>query len=267
VSVAIEARELSQGYSASATVFDSVNVSVDEGELVALAGPNGAGKSTLLRTLLGILPPRSGRVSLFGQPVAELSRSEIARLAAFVPQGFATDFELSVRELVAMGRTPHLGRFKLAGDADRAAVHEALEATELVELSERPFPELSGGERQRVVLARAFAQGSRFLVLDEPTANLDLAHAYRLMSLVRRRVDDGGAALVAIHDLALAARFADRLVLLRDGKVHADGKPRDVLTKEAMREVFGVEAAVLSDGDGIALSVRGPKAEPAAEET
>jgi len=255
---AISARDLVQGYGASTPVLDGVTVTAAVGELVALAGPNGSGKSTLLRTLLGLLPPRAGSVELFGEPVETLSRVHIARLAAFVPQGFATDFELTVRELVAMGRTPHLGRFRPAGDADRSAVADALRDTGLEALADRPFPELSGGERQRVVLARAFAQGSRLLVLDEPTASLDLAHAYRLMHLVRERVDAGGAAVVALHDLPLAARFADRLVLLSDGKVRADGPVEEVLTPAALRDVFGVDGAVLTDGDEIALSIHGP---------
>jgi iron complex transport system ATP-binding protein len=258
MSLAIEATGLTQGYAGARPVFEALDLDVAEGELVALAGPNGAGKSTLLRTVLGILPPLGGGVRLFGRAIAGLSRRDIARLAAFVPQGFATDFDLEVRELVAMGRTPHLGRFRPEGPEDQRAVEAALEATGLTALAHRPFPELSGGERQRVVLARAFAQGGKLLVLDEPTANLDLAHAYQLMSLVRRRVDDGGAALVALHDLALAARFADRLILLRDGRVGADGPPREVLTPARMRDVFHVDAAVLTDGDDIALSVRGP---------
>ncbi len=255
--VAVEATGIAQRYG-DASIFEALSLSVRLGELVAIAGPNGAGKSTLLRTLLGILPAKAGTVTLFGEDVSMLERAEIARLASFVPQGFSTDFELTVREMVAMGRTPHLGRFRLPGDDDRKKVQDALRVTELEALAERPFPELSGGERQRVVLARAFAQGGALLLLDEPTASLDLAHAYRLMHLVRGHVDAGGAALLAIHDLSLAARFADRLILLRAGKVHADGRPMEVLDPAVMREVFGVEAKVLSDGDDIALSVRGP---------
>jgi iron complex transport system ATP-binding protein len=239
-------------------VLDGIDLALGAGELLAVVGPNGVGKSTLLRLCLGFLPIARGEVRLGGRPIGELARREVARLASFVPQGFTTDFAFSVRELVAMGRTPWLGRFQPEGERDRKAIARALAATDLEALAGRPFPELSGGERQRVVLARALAQETPVLVLDEPTASLDLLHAFRLLEIVRARVDEGAAAIAALHDLALAARFCDRMVVLHRGRVHAAGKPADVLTPDVLREVFGVDARVLRDGDDLLVGVRGP---------
>ena len=259
-SAAIRARGLTFGYGAR-PVLRGVDLEVAHGELVGLVGPNGAGKSTLLRLLLGFLPPDAGTVELEGRPIADLPRREVARRAAFVPQGFHTEFDFRVRDLVAMGRTPWLGRFRPEGEEDRSAVARAMEATEVAAMAERPFTELSGGERQRVLLARAFAQGTDVLLLDEPNASLDLLHAYQLLELVRRRVDEGAAALAALHDLSLAARFCDRLVVLHEGGVRAEGPPSEVLSQTHLAEVFGVEATLLEVDGAPVLQVRGPRAE------
>ena len=254
---AIEARSLRFAYDVT-PVLDGVSVSVAPRELVAVVGPNGAGKSTLLRVLLGFLERASGDVTLSGTPLDALSRREIARRAAFVPQGFRTDFAFRVREMVAMGRTPHLGRFEPEGPADRAAIARAMEATGVAPMAQRAFTELSGGEQQRVLLARAFAQDTRLLVLDEPNASLDLLHAHELMTLVRRRTDGGASAVAALHDLSLAARFCDRLVVLSRGRVHADGPPGEVLTEDLMREVWRVSARILRQDGALLVDVRGP---------
>ena len=232
------------------TIFEEVALAVRPGELVALCGPNGAGKSTLLRLLLGLHAPSAGQVRLGGAPVAILSRRQIARRAALLPQDAPVDLPLTVREAVALGRLPHLERFQPEGAADAEAVERALEATDTLALCERPVAELSGGERQRVHLARALAQEAPLLLLDEPIAGLDLAHQLQALDLLRAIVDAGRGALVALHDLSLAARRCDRMILLADGRIRADDAPAAVLTPETLAQVFGVRAEVRLDGDG-----------------
>jgi iron complex transport system ATP-binding protein len=239
-------------------VLRGVDLDLAPGELVAVIGPNGVGKSTLLKLMLGFLPLQRGSIELGGHRLDKLTRRDIARLAAFVPQGYDAQFSLSVRQMVAMGRTPWLGRFRPEGEADRRAIDEAMRAADVTELAHRPLPELSGGERQRVLLARAFAQQTPTLVLDEPNASLDLRHAFDLLQLVRQRVREGAAAIAALHDLGLAARFCDRLIALGEGGIAAMGAPEQVLTPARIAEVFGVDAQVVRDDDGqLLVSVRG----------
>ncbi|MEM9190584.1 MAG: ABC transporter ATP-binding protein [Myxococcota bacterium] len=258
----IAGRSLSFGYR-DAPVLTEVDIEVRSGELLGIIGPNGAGKSTLLRLLVGIAPLQSGSLELGSQSLRSFSRRELARKVAFVPQTIGTDFAFRVRDVVAMGRTPHLGRLQPETPADRDAIERALSATDLGELRDRPFGELSGGERQRVVLARALAQDTKLLVLDEPTAHLDLYHSFALLQLIRSHVDQGGGTIVALHDPTLALRFCDRLLLLHRGRVHADGPAAEVLSEENLRSVFGVDAVTFeAEGQryvGVrrALSTRG----------
>jgi iron complex transport system ATP-binding protein len=228
---------------------------VGAGELVALCGPNGAGKSTLLRLLLGLHRPLSGRVMLGGVPVAGLSRREIARGAALLPQDSPGDLPLTVREVVALGRLPHLGRFQPEGPDDQRAVELALEATDAAALAERPMTELSGGERHRVHLARALAQEAPVLLLDEPVAGLDLVHQLQALDRLRAMVDQGRGAVVALHDLSLAARGCDRLLLLAEGTLQADAPPREVLTPANLARFFGVRAELATDSAGRPLVI------------
>ena len=231
-------------------VFRDVSFSIAAGELVALCGPNGAGKSTLLRLLLGLHAPAAGAVKLAGAPVASLSRRQIARHAALLPQEAPADVPLSVREAVALGRLPHLGRLQPETAADADAVSRALAATDTTALAERPIAELSGGERHRVHLARALAQEAPLLLLDEPIAGLDVAHQLAAMDLLRATADAGRAVVVALHDLALAARRCDRMLLLAEGALCADARPADVLTRETLARVFGVHADIRVDVHG-----------------
>ena len=232
------------------TVFRDVSFSVGAGELVGLCGPNGAGKSTLLRLMLGLHAPSAGRVTLAGTALAGLSRREIARHAALLPQDAPADVPLSVREAVALGRLPHLGRLQPETEADLAAVARALEATDTTALAERPLTELSGGERHRVHLARALAQEAPLLLLDEPIAGLDIAHQLAAMDLLRATADADRAVVVALHDLALAARRCDRILLLAGGVLAADATPAEVLTADTLARVFGVRADVRIDAGG-----------------
>jgi iron complex transport system ATP-binding protein len=231
-------------------VFRDVRFQIRPGELVALCGPNGAGKSTLLRLLVGMQRAQDGHVVLGGDSVERLSRREIARRAALLPQDAPSELPLTVREAVALGRLPHLGRFEGESAADEAAIERALEATDTAPLAERPVTELSGGERHRVHLARALAQEAPLVLLDEPIAGLDLAHQLQALDLLRATVNRGRAALIAIHDLSLAARSCDRMLLLADGRVQADGPPVEVLTPAHLERFFAVRAAVERDERG-----------------
>jgi len=226
-------------------IVEGVDLGVDAGEFLALVGPNGAGKTTTLRTVNGVLAPASGTVTVDGRPVPALSARETARLVATVPQETALGFDFDVRSLVEMGRTPHRARFARTGEADREAVERAMDRAGVAALADRPVGTLSGGERQRVLLARALAQETPALVLDEPTANLDVNHQVRTLGLVRDLVDEGRTAVAAIHDLDLAARFCDRMAVLAGGGVAACGPPGAVLTDETVEWAFDVPARVV----------------------
>lgn len=245
----VEASGLAFGYH-QRPVFRDVSFAIGPGELVALCGPNGAGKSTLLRLLLGLHAPSAGIVKLAGTPLAGLTRRDVARRAALLPQDAPAEVPLTVREAVALGRLPHLARFQPESAADAAAVARALAATDTMALAERPLVELSGGERHRAHLARALAQEAPLLLLDEPIAGLDLAHQLQALDLLRASVDGGRAALVALHDLSLAGRRCDRVLLLADGGLQADAPPAEVLTVELIARFFGVRAEVRRDADG-----------------
>jgi len=228
-------------------VVSAVSVTAESGDFVGLIGPNGAGKTTLLRAIRGGVTPTAGEITLTGQSVASLSAREIGRRVATVPQETELSFAFSVEEAVAMGRHAHIGRFGTADETDREAVERALQRTSLSDLADRPVTDLSGGERQRVLLARALAQATPVLLLDEPTANLDINHAIRTLETVRSVVDDGTTAVAAIHDLDLAARYCDRLVLLAEGSVVAAGSPDAVLTSDTIAAAFDATAVVDRD--------------------
>lgn len=228
-------------------VLDGVTFAVESGQFVALVGPNGAGKTTLLRTINGLISPTSGRVTVDNHPVEALSSRELSRLVATVPQDTSLGFDFSVRDVVAMGRTPHRGRLDRATAADREAVTTALKRTAVHEFADRPVGTLSGGERQRVMLARALAQQTPVLLLDEPTASLDLKHQIRTLSMARSLANENKTVLAAIHDLDLAARFCETVALLHDGHIVAHGPPADVLTADRLETVFGIPMVVETD--------------------
>ncbi len=224
------------------TVLDEVSCEVNRGEFVGLVGPNGAGKTTLLRTINGVLTPDSGTITLDGDAIADLSSREVSRRVATVPQDTHIGFAFSAEHLVEMGRTPHRSRLDWAPPGD--PVERALERTETTHLRDRTVDGLSGGERQRVLLARALAQETPALVLDEPTASLDINHQVGMLDIVRNLVSDGQAAIAAIHDLDLAARYCDRLLLLQGGQVRASGPPARVLSDPTLEDAFDTRTAV-----------------------
>jgi iron complex transport system ATP-binding protein len=209
-------------------------------ELTAIIGPNGAGKSSLLRALAGVQHPSAGKVTLGGTDLRLIQRRELARRLSYVPQGNHFPFAFSVREVVATGRNPHIGRFQREQAEDLQGIEEALALTDIAHLAQRPVTELSGGERQRVVIARSLATRSGVILLDEPTANLDPAHAIDVLELCRFMADDGKVVVLSIQDLSLAIRYAARVVLMSAGSVTGFGTWDEVMTDAAARSVFGI---------------------------
>ncbi len=241
--MSIEVREVYAGYGGR-DVLSACDVRLEPGEVLGVIGPNGAGKSTLVRVLTRRLVPRAGRVSVDGRPLARYGRLDLARALAVVPQVPELPAGYTVRDLVAMGRTPHLGLLRAEREEDRRAVERALRATDTAALARRDATRLSGGERQRVVLARAIAQEPRYLLLDEPTNHLDLRYQVEMLAYTRREVERGVGALVVLHDLNLAARFCDRLAVLQGGLVVAQGAPEQVLTEALVSRVYETEVDV-----------------------
>lgn len=234
------ARDLGFRYPGAARdTLRDVTMEVPAGALYAVLGPNSAGKSTLLRLLLGLEPPERGEVLYRGQPTAGWGRRAIAREVGVVPQSEEIAFPMTVRELVSMGRYPHLGPWRREGPEDRRAVDAALARCDVADLASRPLSTLSGGERQRARVARALAQEPSTLVLDEPTASLDIRHEMAIFRLLRALADDGTTVLVVTHNLNLAARFADHLLLLGAGQPAASGPPGAVLRPDIVGQVYG----------------------------
>jgi len=242
----IDIESISVGFG-NVSVLNDVSLTVTEGEFLALIGPNGAGKTTLLRSCNGLLDPDRGSVRIGGRDIATASAREVGRLVATVPQETEVAFEFDVREFVMMGRTPHRSRFSTAGSTDHEAVESALERTDTARFADRSVGDLSGGQRQRVVFARALAQETPVLLLDEPTASLDINHQVRTLSLARDLARDGKTVIAAIHDLDLASRFCDRMAILSGGDVLESGSPDAVLSSEHLESAFGVRTAVTTN--------------------
>lgn len=242
---ALDVRALHVSYG-ERPVLRGVDLSVAAGELVGLVGPNGCGKTTLLRAITRVIPWASGEVLLLGEPASALSRRELSRRTAVVPQNPTLPVGYAALEVVLMGRTPHLGFLEQEGAEDYRRARQALETVGASELAERPIDELSGGERQNAVLARALAQDAPVLLLDEPTAHLDVGHQIALFRLVREQAQRSGlAVLAAIHDLTLASLYCDRLALMTAGTIVATGPPEEVLTSENISRAYNARVLVL----------------------
>ena len=240
------------------TVLRKVTLDVVPGEVLAVIGPNGVGKSTLVRVASGALPPLNGRVGINGSRLDELRPAERARLVSVVPQATNLPPNFTAQDVVLMGRTPYLGWFEIENEADHEAVREAMQRTDTLDMVDRPISELSGGEQQRLLIARALAQAAPIMLLDEPTAHLDLRHQDRVLGLVRALAkDEGLAVLLALHDLNLVAKFADRVALLSESVVRKVGTPEEVLEADLLAAVYGIRIDVVPhpvDGKPLVLS-------------
>lgn len=244
----LSAQHLRVGYGPGRTVLADLDLEVPAGQVTAIIGANGSGKSTLLRTLARLHRLEAGTVLLGGRDIATIPTNEVARKLGLLPQSSITPDAITVRDLVARGRTPHTSLWRQWSVADEAAVIDALTSTALIELADRPVDALSGGQRQRVWIAMVVAQATPLLLLDEPTTYLDLAHQLDVLELVGRlNREQGRTVVMVLHDLAQACRFADHLVALRGGEIVAAGPPAEVVDREMVREVFSVECQILDD--------------------
>jgi len=228
-------------------ILDDLHLEIEDSEILSLVGPNGSGKTTLLKCIDRILKPK-GSIIVNGRALEEMSRQEIARSMGYVPQSSSTPLATTVFDTVLMGRRPHITWN--VSDSDLEKVAEILERLCLGDLAMRDFAKLSGGQKQKVLIARAIAQEPSILLLDEPTSNLDMKHQLEVMEIIRDLVlEKSISAIMAIHDLNLAARFSDKIVMLKHGQIFAAGSPDDLLNSENIRKVYGVEAAVMNSLD------------------
>ena len=243
----LAARALTLAYD-DRTVVDCLDLVIPDGEVTVVVGPNACGKSTLLRALGRLLKPRGGAVLLDGTDLARIPTKKIAQSVGLLPQTPVAPDAITVADLVSRGRQPHQHWWQQWSDEDERAVGDAMERTDVHALADRPVDELSGGQRQRAWIAMVLAQDTDLLLLDEPTTYLDLAHQVEVLDLVDQlHADAGRTVVMVLHDLNLAARYAHRLVIVRDGAVHSAGAPAEVLTEHAIEEVFGLRASVLTD--------------------
>ena len=240
----LEVRELTTGYGEN-EVLKNISFDLKNGEMLGVIGPNGSGKSTLIKALTGVIPTWAGKIKYDGKNIEDLHRRERARKIGVVPQDTFINFPFTSWEVVMMGRNPYLGRFENPKQKDDLAVKEAMKATKTLRFKDRSVRELSGGELQRVVVARALAQEPELIFLDEATSHLDIGHKLETMDLMKDRVKQRNIGVLSIHhNLNLAARYCDNIVLLDEGKVHAKGSPKKVLTRAHLRAVYGIEAEV-----------------------
>ncbi len=250
----LQVRELAFEYVPGRPVLRGVNLEVGTGRLLCLLGPNGSGKTTVLRCMLGLLRPAAGRVLLAGRDVADYSDRQLARVMAYVPQFPASAFAFTVRQIVMMGRYAHMGPLGLARAIDRGVVQQAMIMTETADLAGRTLEALSGGEAQRVMIARALAQQPKVLLLDEPTSHLDIKHQLGIYRMLVRLAHEWPMAVVCVsHDVNLAGRFADELVLLRDGEVVAAGRPGEVIRPDVLRRTYSVEVRLVDSGTEVPM--------------
>jgi len=260
----LEARALVAGYE-QRQVLHGVDLQVGRGHMIALLGPNGSGKSTLLRALVGVLPASGGEALLYGRPLSSYRRREIARQVAVVPQMSSILFSFTALEFVIMGRTPHLGRLESESTKDRHLAAEAMRDTDTQHLSDRPVTELSGGELQRLSIARGLAQQTPIMLLDEPTAFLDINHQLQILRLLRKlNAEHAKTILCVSHDLNLTAAFFDRIALLKDGEIVAQGPPEEIITAERIQQVYGAQVRVDTTPAGrprVTLTARPEEAE------
>ncbi|PVC91060.1 ABC transporter ATP-binding protein [Streptomyces sp. CS131] len=245
----LAARDITVGYG-DRTVIDQLDVAIPPGVITTIIGPNGCGKSTLLRTLTRLLKPTGGTVVLDGEDIGTLRTKDVAKKLGLLPQAPVAPEGLTVADLVARGRHPHQSWLRQWSSDDADVVRRALAMTGVADLADRTVDSLSGGQRQRVWISMTLAQGTDLLLLDEPTTYLDLAHAIDVLDLVDDLHESGCTVVMVLHDLNLATRYSDNLVVMRGGAVLAQGHPRDVITAELLHEAFGLRAKVIDDPVG-----------------
>jgi iron complex transport system ATP-binding protein len=241
----------------SKLIVDDISLSISDGEFIGIIGPNGAGKSTLIKLIEGILVPKAGKLLLNELPISAYKRKTLAKIVGYVPQTFSTAFEYSAYDIVMMGRFPYLSVFSSENEQDKNIVRKSMEETDIWDLRNRLFSELSGGEKQRVVLASALAQQPKMLLLDEPTAALDIKHQLHFHEILKSLQQIQQMTIVTItHDVNLATRYCDRIIVLKDGRVIADGEPSRIIDVDLISRVYGVDVTIIRHpGDGKPLLV------------
>ena len=242
-------RSLSVSYG-ERKVLEDLDISIEKGEMVGLIGPNGSGKTTLLKSIAGLLPVNSGEILFRDQPCRDIVAKTLAQSISYLPQNGEVFWDVTVRTLVMLGRLPHQGWKQTPSDADRMAVHAAMDACDVAQFADRTVNHLSGGERSRVLLARALAAEPAILLADEPISGLDPGHAIDVMNKLRDLTGSGMSVIVVMHDLTLAAQYCDRLLLLHDHKIAAEGPAASVLTEETLARCYGIRAFYQSTDEG-----------------
>lgn len=230
--------------------LSNLSVSIESGHFYGLIGPNGSGKSTLIDLISGFLKPENGTIELNGLPLHSYPRVELARLLTVVPQSFTINFDFTVYDTVMMGRYPHIPKFSAPAPIDHRTVHQALTLLSVDHLAERSIRRLSGGETQRVMIARALAQDSDFILLDEVTANLDVNHAIAIMQTMQRLVNTGKTVIAALHDLNMALAFCDRVIVLNEGQLYQIGETRQVINEQLVADIYQVASSLITAASG-----------------
>ncbi len=242
--IVIEARNIKYRYRKD-WVLNEFNLKVEQNEIVGIIGPNGSGKTTVIKLLSRVLYPESGYITLLGRNIASMKQKEIAKIVAVVPQGTSVAFPFTVREIVLMGRSPHLSLLQIERELDLKIVDHSMALTDSLEIADRNIDELSGGEQQRVIIARALSQEPKILLLDEPTSHLDINHQVEIYDLIKRLNSEKGLTVIIVsHDLNMASEYCDRLVLMKNGRIYKDGIPKEVITESNIRDVYGINVMV-----------------------
>ncbi|OUS23775.1 cobalamin ABC transporter ATP-binding protein [Gammaproteobacteria bacterium 45_16_T64] len=254
MSTGLEVKQLQFSYD-DHVVFSGVDLSFSKGGMVGLIGPNGAGKSTLLNALIGLVKPELGEIRLNNRCINRIKRRELAKHITLVPQDTHIGYSFSVEDIVSMGRNPWLGRFHPPSRHDDKIIQTAMEQVGVAQFATQPINELSGGERQRVFVARAIAQQTPIVLLDEVTANLDVCYQLEILALAKALADSGKLVIAAIHDLSMASRFCDRILLLANNTLQADGVPKQVLTEDNLRRYFRLNANVTQQPESLGLTI------------
>ena len=247
----LKTQAINFSYNQDTVVLHSISMNVSPGEFIGVIGPNGSGKSTLLKLLGGVLKPDSGQLYLKGKNYLNYQQKQLAQSITWVPQEHPTVFPFKVSEIVLMGRHPYLSAFTFEGEEDIEIAHSAMELTQTLQFAQRNFNEISGGEKQRVVIAGAITQEPELMILDEPTSALDIKYQIQILKILKQLNEDKNMTVIlAMHDLHLAAKFCNRLILLEDGKIFKDGKSKEVLQKEHIEKVYGVKVHLIHDQNG-----------------